>query len=53
MAKTKVYDKVSWHFPEGKNCPDIETAKNHFIKLMNWLKKKAKLQILPYVLTQM
>ena len=39
MSKIKVYDKVSWHFPEGKNCPDIETAKSHFKIIMTWLSK--------------
>ena len=37
MAKLKIYDKVAWHFPEGKNCPNIETAKRHFVAIMNWL----------------
>ena len=37
--KTIVYDKVKWHFPEGKGCPDLETAKRHFKILMDWLKK--------------
>lgn len=35
----EVYDKVSWHYPEGKNCPSIEAAKKHFIKIMDWLSK--------------
>ncbi len=33
----EIYDKVSWHYPEGKNCPSIEAAKKHFIKIMDWL----------------
>ena len=38
MADIKVYDKVSWHFPEGKNCPSLEAAKRHFVEIMDWLK---------------
>jgi hypothetical protein len=37
--KNIVYDKVSWHFPEGKNCPSLEVAKKHFIVIMEWLNK--------------
>ena len=37
MVKLKIYDKVSWHFPEGKNCPNIEAAKRHFKVVMEWL----------------
>lgn len=39
MSKIKVYDKVTWHYPEGNDCPNIETAKNHFIEMMKWLSK--------------
>ena len=39
MDKITVYDKVSWHFPEGKNCPSLEAAKAHFRAIMEWLKK--------------
>jgi hypothetical protein len=39
MANIKVYDKVSWHFPEGQNCPSLEVAKVHFIVVMEWLKE--------------
>lgn len=35
MATT--YDKVSWHYPDGKNCPDLDAAKAHFGVLMRWL----------------
>lgn len=38
MAKT--YDKVSWHFPDGKNCPNLDAAKVHFDALMHWLKSQ-------------
>jgi len=36
MSNLKVYDKVSWHFPEGKS-PDMSSASNHFFVIMNWL----------------
>ncbi len=39
MSKITVYDKVSWHFPEGKDCPSIEAAKVHFRAIMKWLKE--------------
>jgi len=39
MANIVVYDKVSWHYPEGNNCPSLETAKVHFLALMNWIKE--------------
>lgn len=38
MATT--YDKVSWHFPDGENCPSLEAAKVHFDVLMDWLKSQ-------------
>ena len=37
MASGTTYDKVSWHFPEGKNCPDLDAAKVHFDVVMSWL----------------
>ncbi|MBX3007628.1 MAG: hypothetical protein KF816_06325 [Melioribacteraceae bacterium] len=37
MSKIKVYDKLTWHFPEGNNCPNIDAAKNHFESVMKWL----------------
>lgn len=37
MSKVKTYDKVSWHFPGGKNCPSLEVAKIHFRVIMKWL----------------
>ncbi len=39
MSNIEVYDKVSWHFPEGQNCPSLEAAKVHFIAVMEWLKE--------------
>ena len=36
----KTYDKVSWHFPDGKNCPSFEAAKAHFDVLMEWLQSR-------------
>jgi len=39
MSKIKVYDKLTWHFPEGNNCPNIDAAKNHFEVIMKWLSK--------------
>ena len=38
MATT--YDKVSWHFPDGKDCPSLEVAKVHFDVLMEWLQSR-------------
>jgi hypothetical protein len=43
MAKITVYDKVSWHYPEGKDCPGLEAAKVHFVEVMNWLKENSLL----------
>ena len=34
------YDKVSWHFPDGKNCPSLDAAKVHFDVLMRWLESR-------------
>ncbi|GJQ51068.1 MAG: hypothetical protein K8F34_16680 [Candidatus Kuenenia stuttgartiensis] len=39
MKKIKVYDKVKWHYPEGKNCTDLDSAKTHFKIIMEWLNK--------------
>ena len=39
MAGVTVYDKVSWHYPEGKSCPSIDAAMVHFRVLMEWLHK--------------
>jgi len=39
MADLTVYDKVSWHYPEGKNCPSMKVAKVHFESVMEWLNK--------------
>ena len=36
MKKT-VYDKVEWHYPEGKGCPDLKTATIHFKAVLDWL----------------
>jgi len=43
MGLAKTYDKVSWHFPEGKGCPSLEAAKLHFSIIMEWLKEKSLL----------
>lgn len=37
MGIAKTYDKVLWHFPEGKGCPSVEVAKIHFSVVMKWL----------------
>jgi hypothetical protein len=39
----KVYDKVTWHYPEGKGCPDLKCAKVHFQIIMKWLDKNGLL----------
>jgi len=36
MSNFKVYDKVSWHYPEGKSS-DLKSALSHFIVIMAWL----------------
>lgn len=43
MALAKTYDKVSWHFPEGKGCQSLEAAIIHFTVVMQWLQKKGLL----------
>ncbi len=37
MGNGTTYDKVSWHFPDGKNCPSLGAAKVHFDVVMRWL----------------
>lgn len=32
-----VYDKVEWHYPEGRSCPDPESAKKHLQAIVAWL----------------
>jgi hypothetical protein len=39
MADIIVYDKISWHYPEGQNCPSLNAAKLHFVIVLEWLKK--------------
>ena len=43
MADIVVYDKVSWHYPEGKNCPSLEAAKVYFLAVMKWIKENGLL----------
>lgn len=31
------YDKVKWHYPEGKGVPSLEAATRHFRAIMDWL----------------
>ena len=33
----EIYDKVSWHFPDGENCPSLEAATVHLCMVMEWL----------------
>lgn len=40
MGSGTTYDKVSWHFPDGKNCPSLEAAKVHFDIVMHWLESR-------------
>ena len=40
MRSGTIYDKVSWHFPDGKNCPSLEAAKIHFDVVMRWLESR-------------
>ena len=40
MGSGTTYDKVSWHFPDGKNCPSLEAAKVHFDVVMRWLESQ-------------
>jgi hypothetical protein len=43
MGNGTTYDKVSWHFPEGKNCPSLEAAKVHLDVVMYWLESEGLL----------
>jgi hypothetical protein len=43
MSSIKVYDKVKWHYPEGKNCPSLDAAKRHFVAIMEWSHKNGLL----------
>jgi hypothetical protein len=43
MGIAKTYDKVRWHFPEGKGCPSLDAAKIHFQVVTKWLKGKGLL----------
>lgn len=45
MESGRTYDKVSWHFPDGKNCPNLEAAKVHFYVVMNWLESQRLLSV--------
>lgn len=38
-----VYDKVSWHFPDGKGCPSLEAAAIHIRLILNWLRQRGHL----------
>ena len=40
MESGATYDKVSWHFPDGTNCPSLEAAKVHFDVVMRWLESR-------------
>lgn len=43
MATARTYDKVAWHYPEGKGCPDLDAAKIHISVVMKWLKSNGLL----------
>jgi hypothetical protein len=45
MGNGTTYDKVSWHFPDGKNCPSLEAAKVHFDVVMRWLESRNLLSV--------
>ncbi len=45
MANIVVYDKVSWHYPEGTNCPSLEAANLHFLAVMKWIKENGLLSV--------
>jgi hypothetical protein len=36
----KVYDKVKWHYPDGKNCPCLDAAVLHIKTILEWLYAK-------------
>ena len=40
MGSGTTYDKVSWHFPDGKHCPSLEAAKVHLDVVMHWLESQ-------------
>lgn len=33
----RVYDKVSWHYPDGEGCASLEGALLHFRAILAWL----------------
>jgi hypothetical protein len=35
--KIQVFDKVKWHFPDGKHCPSLNDALSHFEVVISWL----------------
>ena len=39
----RVYDKVAWHFPEGKGCPSLTAATAHFRAIISWLRRSGLL----------
>lgn len=39
MGKLNVYDKASWHYPEGAGCPSLNAALIHLNVVHNWLGK--------------
>lgn len=41
--KIQVFDKVKWHYPDGKNCPDLAHAMRHFKELAGWLQNNSLL----------
>lgn len=43
MPFSKTYDKVAWHFPEGRGCPSLAAAKTHFTVVIKWLESKGLL----------
>lgn len=45
MSEIKIYDKASWHYPEGKNCTSLEAALIHLNTIYNWLKDNNLLSI--------
>ena len=43
MSNPVVYDKTSWHYPDGHGCPSLEAAKRHLQILMDWLHEEGLL----------
>lgn len=43
MVDIVVFDKISWHYPEGKNCPSLEIARAHFLAVMKWIQENGLL----------